>query len=1829
MLKNNFRPIIGFDKLDEQVKLTLEEANLDAWSLLRKFALDEFFINNIESIFGSNFDIEKLNYLQESWLNGNLDVLPEIEIRSQEELNGANGAFAASTNKIYLSEDYIVHNRFNSGAIVDVLLEEFGHFADAQINQHDTPGDEGAIFSAVVQGVELDETQIELLKLDNDTSIIDLDNRKIQVELDTDKSAELDSTKDDKKSNFNDTTSTPVDDFIKGIETHLSDIEENIKNRISPNGIPLIGDIFSEDNNPLNFIEEIQEAIVQKLQNLDADAGVEEIQKALTDALGADGLNILKNIKNDSNSNEIRFDLKLGSEKSIFNRPLAADIGLPFLGLKVGEDKESQLKVGLDYDFNFTFGINKTTGEFIFETPDTEDLKINLEASIPDLKFTGKLGLLDITATDEDADDNPNNDGQDVNGDGTEPNSIKLSLSADLENGKLVDIESTKDEVNINLQLATAFFDKTALPSLRTDLNLNWNNFLDNGNPELAFNNIEVDLGSFVSTLTGPVFKAINQVAAPVKTVTDVIDQELPIIKTSLLDLVSKVKINGLILDPNTRSFIDTLNQVSELIELSENFEVDGSKINLGGFKVDGININNDENLSKTVIGELIDTDNKTSANEISEKTSEFKTILEKPKLSIPLLENPEQEVFNLLLNKNQEINFLRLNLGTLGLSFRYETPPIPVFGPVTVAVGAEAGAAANLNFGLDTNGLYLSSKNQNADKNGVLPNESFVVGAGVGIEAIGEINLGFASGGPFGGVNGYVLLDLKDSDKKTTIKFKNPGCIFELNGGLDAIFGVRFKINFGFFSYTKRITLLRQTIADFSTDLCYDTSQERGLAKKEEDGILHLSVGKRAKQLLEKNPTEDDFLTLVSSTDANGNPAIVVRGYSAAEEFTNVNIIKGIAGSGNDVIDLGFGILPPASLEGGKGDDELRGGDGNDTLRGGNDADGLHGGLGNDELYGNSGDDFLAGEAGNDTLDGGDGFDSVSYAEAPDAINFNLSGDVVVGDDGYGGKDTLINIEQIEGSNYSDIITGSRENDVLDGAAGNDSLVGLEGNDLLIGGAGADTMDGGEGNDAVSYLNSTAPVNVNLETGLVISAGGEGDGDVLIDIESIEATKYDDILIGNDDDNQLYGSEGDDEIIGGAGNDTLSGGGVRDFSPETNLSPGEDLLSYKTSSGGVEVSLKNGKAENDGYGNKDIIEKAFEKRPGKEFNQDGKPNSDYSSFENLEGSNFNDILEGDIGDNKLKGLDGDDTLKGDQGNDTLIGGAGADNLDGGDGFDWADYSDSPEAVFVNIAANFGANGHAQGDTFGNNDDISTVENLIGSDFADFLVGDNGDNKINPGLGNGTDVVNGLDGSDRLIIDYSRNDIGTGITGGYNNGSAENGFLFRNTSNEANILDAVNFSGIEKIKVIGTIKDDEIYGGAGNDLIQVGAGNDTIYGGRGSNFILADDGDDIVVDQTDINRQFSEFFGDNFIVLNGGRGIDTLSVDLSNKFNDIILESTNPLVENPNQLLSLSDGSAISNFEIFKDIRTGNGNDKLTQLGRINNFFDTGDGNDIINPGLGFDKVDGGPNYDPGYQVDDDLLILDYSIEDIGTGVFYFDDTGERSSVSPEDIANLEDLIENADKNQIPEIAKKGIVNRGFYARATADGTSILDQVEFNNFERFNITGTSNSDILVGNKNDNAQLGDVLIGNDGNDILIGNYGSDVLEGGNGNDILVGTGDSPISYEEIDTLTGGAGADKFWLGTNRLAYKTPNQNSDTNNNYALITDFNPEEGDVINLYSCNPDNPQGYSLGSSPQGLPIGTGIFVHNNLVAIIQDATNLDLEQKYFSFSKNPVCPI
>ena len=167
-------------------------------------------------------------------------------------------------------------------------------------------------------------------------------------------------------------------------------------------------------------------------------------------------------------------------------------------------------------------------------------------------------------------------------------------------------------------------------------------------------------------------------------------------------------------------------------------------------------------------------------------------------------------------------------------------------------------------------------------------------------------------------------------------------------------------------------------------------------------------------------------------------------------------------------------------------------GGYGDDKLIGNNVANILYGGAGNDTIGGGVGNDTLDGGAGNDIIDGGTGIDTLTYANANAGIIVDLSKTSSQATGGSG-NDTILNIENLIGSNYNDTLTGSKLANIIYGGAGNDTIKGVAGNDTIDGGAGNDTLDGGSGIDTLSYASASAGIIIDLSSTKVQVTGGSG----------------------------------------------------------------------------------------------------------------------------------------------------------------------------------------------------------------------------------------------------------------------------------------------------------------------------------------------------------------------------------------------------------------------------------------------------------------------------------------------------------------------------------------------------------------------------------------------------------------------------------------------------------------------------------------------------------------------------------------------------------------
>ncbi|MET1414786.1 Ig-like domain-containing protein [Roseibium sp. HPY-6] len=648
------------------------------------------------------------------------------------------------------------------------------------------------------------------------------------------------------------------------------------------------------------------------------------------------------------------------------------------------------------------------------------------------------------------------------------------------------------------------------------------------------------------------------------------------------------------------------------------------------------------------------------------------------------------------------------------------------------------------------------------------------------------------------------------------------------------------------------------------------------------------------------------------------------------------------------------------------------------DVLLGDSGDNYLEGREGDDELRGFGGFDELSGGQGNDILDGGSnpfdfsGGDRASYSQEHEnggssGIVADLNTGIVT--DTFGDTDTLIDIEEIQGSVFDDIITGSAGDEQLRGEDGNDTLTGNDGNDDLSGGAGNDSLDGGDGgdflqpgagtdtviggangplgeDDELSYIfdsrdvgtsNGIAVTFTNATDGTVIDYAG--DTDTFTGIERVRGTNNADTFIGSIGDQTFQGFGGADHFDGGAGDrDRI------DYNRER-----ADLDSPEF---GIVVNMVAGTAT-DTYGDTDT----------------------FTGIEEIRGSRFDDFITGDNNRNNIQGGDGvdtldsfggsdnyieggagndiihargdDDSVNGGQGNDviTFYGnsgfvdpGLGSDTITGGTtGFFLIAYQNVSERVVVDTA--LGTTQLAGGDV----DTFTNIRNAQGGEANDDLLGDDLDEYQEFQTSLGDDFIDGRGGDDDwLIYDYN----------------------YRiDNPNAADVQVTIDFINGTATGVL-----------AGNDTFQ------NIEGARGTF------GNDVFIGSNQAFEEFQGLAGNDTFTGNGG--LDRLNYSFDDNRGGL-----------SGVVVNLSTGTATDGFgdtdtftgieqvnaTDFSDTLTGDGNENIL-IGRAGmDTISGGAGDDGIYAGGDIDTVTGGTGSDIFggriWELDGDI-ITDLSFED-------------------------------------------------------------------------------------------------------------------------------------------------------------------------------------------------------------------------------------------------------
>ncbi|MGQ0563447.1 MAG: calcium-binding protein [Gemmobacter sp.] len=440
----------------------------------------------------------------------------------------------------------------------------------------------------------------------------------------------------------------------------------------------------------------------------------------------------------------------------------------------------------------------------------------------------------------------------------------------------------------------------------------------------------------------------------------------------------------------------------------------------------------------------------------------------------------------------------------------------------------------------------------------------------------------------------------------------------------------------------------------------------------------------------------------------------------------------------------------------------------------------------------------------------------------------------------------------------------------------------------------------------------------------------------------------------------------------------------------------------------------------------------------------------------------------------------GDDTLRGSAGADQLGAGGGSNLVSGGDGAD-----------FLSVL-----NGNGVDSLYGG----AGNDTIVGAGFDDIVDGGTGIDLLTVSLASFASAVNAddtlftsnanwtrIEGYNVTLTDHNDLFRATTLRGRLNGGEGTDDVLILNRTGlsriELHLSYRTEVAGFERLRFIGSDRDDTVVAHDGNDTLSGGAGNNTLFGGGGDDhLILAADGQTrahggIGNDRFDVLGGSQQVYGDagNDVFdtvgtghrIDGGRGFDRVDFDFAAATQGVTLTM---------------QGTTGNWFRIEQVNGTLTSRSDTASLGSLSH-------GSVIDGG-------GGAN----------TLNLNYSAAGRATGV---------------------------------------TIQGGQISIRLADGTTAT--ATYTNFETVQVVGTAGNDTmqawasttyLAGLGGDDSLTGtharDVLDGGSGDDTLDVDFMSDTLHGGAGFDVLLGLEDNDQIFGGGDIIFGGLGADLFYV-----------------------------------------------------------------------------------------------
>jgi hypothetical protein len=333
-----------------------------------------------------------------------------------------------------------------------------------------------------------------------------------------------------------------LDEIKTGLQAYLTRAETALLPRLTQN-IPVLGNRLKDG---INFLDDIRDAL-NGLAALPPDAKAQDLINQLTPAFASwnDGpVTITATTNFDTTTpnpaTKVDFTFQLAKDLGHVTQtgaPIDFNLGLP--NLKLDIDTNVDLHVQFLLNFKITIDKADSAGPYIDTTPtfgagQAPEMSFDVTAPLPTTEIGAKLGILNLKLL---------NDGS----------SLKFGFEADITDpDNKLHVGTTPETPGVNAKMKSdarahldvntrfGFTDGDAFPEILWGVDVDWNlggSTLNSAGavnsfgsvPTVAFKEVQLGLGSYITNFIQPIFDKIATVLDPVRDIIKLMETRVPV----------------------------------------------------------------------------------------------------------------------------------------------------------------------------------------------------------------------------------------------------------------------------------------------------------------------------------------------------------------------------------------------------------------------------------------------------------------------------------------------------------------------------------------------------------------------------------------------------------------------------------------------------------------------------------------------------------------------------------------------------------------------------------------------------------------------------------------------------------------------------------------------------------------------------------------------------------------------------------------------------------------------------------------------------------------------------------------------------------------------------------------------------------------------------------------------------------------------------------------------------------------------------------------------------------------------------------------------------